>query len=375
VPSLLSAALLVATTAVGGSAPSPSVGPPVYHDTRIVSTTINNGKPIVLGTEYAKTVTVPVVTEIYDDSGGVATIDARLQSRSGGYFFTFLEGPANANMTCVQTAASTSRCTGTANVALYSVTNSSADVPVFLWITGYSMDSEQYSLYSANADDIRLLRETRLTTANAAPEPVRKGGTLTVTGQLTRADWSQADQNGNRLTVGYRGQPVRLQFRKTGTTAYANVKTVTSGSGGKLTTTIPSSSSGTWRWSFAGSGNSAGSVATGDGVTQLRVAKLSVNAAPEPVVKGRKLTVTGRLTRATTDGATAFGSPGRQPVKLQFRKPGSSTYTTIKTVSTDASGNLKTTAVAQARGYWRWSYAGSSTVSSVSATGDYVALK
>lgn len=110
-------------------------------------------------------------------------------------------------------------------------------------------------------------------------------------------------------------------------------------------------------------------------MTLLRVARLSVNASPEPVAKNGRLTVTGRLTRATTDAATKFVGHGGQAVKLQFRKSGSSSYSTVKTVTTAANGTLKTTIVAGSAGSWRWSYTGSSTVASVSAAGDAVALR
>ncbi|QHA05404.1 hypothetical protein GQF42_20755 [Streptomyces broussonetiae] len=66
---------------------------------------------------------------------------------------------------------------------------------------------------------------------------------------------------------------------------------------------------------------------------------------------------------------------GGQSVKLQFRKSGTSTYTTVKTVTTDSSGNLRTTATASAGGYWRYSYGGISTTPGVSATGVYVGVK
>jgi hypothetical protein len=59
-------------------------------------------------------------------------------------------------------------------------------------------------------------------------------------------------------------------------------------------------------------------------------------------------------------------------VKLQFRKKDSSTYTTLKTIKTDSAGNLKTTTTATVDGYFRYSFAGTSTTSTVSATGDYV---
>ncbi|MFE1286990.1 hypothetical protein [Streptomyces sp. NPDC058751] len=102
-----------------------------------------------------------------------------------------------------------------------------------------------------------------------------------------------------------------------------------------------------------------------------RLSKLTVNAAPEPVKKGKTVTVTGALTRANWDSNKYLGYTG-QPVKLQFRKAGSTTYTTLKTVTTDSSGNLKTTTTATADGYFRYSFAGTTTTPAVSAAGDYV---
>ncbi|WP_031169256.1 hypothetical protein [Streptomyces durhamensis] len=102
-----------------------------------------------------------------------------------------------------------------------------------------------------------------------------------------------------------------------------------------------------------------------------RYSKLTVDAGPEPVAKGKTLTVTGKLSRANWEDHQYHGYTG-QPVQLQFRKAGSSTYTTVKTVTTDAYGNLKTTTTAAYDGYWRFSFAGTSTTPAVSATGDYV---
>ncbi|MFE2101323.1 MULTISPECIES: hypothetical protein [unclassified Streptomyces] len=105
-----------------------------------------------------------------------------------------------------------------------------------------------------------------------------------------------------------------------------------------------------------------------------RYSKLTVDAGPEPVTKGKTLTVTGKLSRANWDD-NAYHGYTNQPVKLQFRKAGTSTYTTVKTVYTDSSGNLKTTTTANYDGYWRFSFAGTSTTPAVSATGDYVDVK
>ncbi|MEU0205038.1 hypothetical protein ABZ235_05495 [Streptomyces canus] len=110
----------------------------------------------------------------------------------------------------------------------------------------------------------------------------------------------------------------------------------------------------------------------GLGTTHLqRRATLTVNASPEPVKKGKTITVTGKLARANWDTNTYAGY-STQPVKLQFRKKGSSTYTTLKTIKTTSTGALKTTTTATADGYYRYSFAGTTTTPGVSAAGDYV---
>ncbi len=108
--------------------------------------------------------------------------------------------------------------------------------------------------------------------------------------------------------------------------------------------------------------------------TLQRASKLTANASPEPVKKNKTITVTGTLTRANWDTDTYAGYT-KQSVKLQFKKKGSSTYTTLKTVTTDSKGKLKTTTKATADGYFRYSFAGTSTTPAVSSTADYVDVK
>ncbi|KUN91332.1 hypothetical protein [Streptomyces caeruleatus] len=111
---------------------------------------------------------------------------------------------------------------------------------------------------------------------------------------------------------------------------------------------------------------------SGLGTTLMqRSSKLTVNAAPEPVKKGKTITVTGKLSRANWDRGTYNGYVG-QPVKLQFRKKNSNTYTTVKTIKTDATGNLKTTVKATQDGYFRYTFAGTTTTPAATAAGDFV---
>ncbi|MFG1672246.1 hypothetical protein [Streptomyces sp. Y7] len=105
-----------------------------------------------------------------------------------------------------------------------------------------------------------------------------------------------------------------------------------------------------------------------------RFSKLTVDASPEPVKKGKPITVTGKLSRANWDRGTYNGYV-EQPVNLQFRKNGSTTYTTVRTVKTNATGNLKTTVTAAQDGYFRFTFAGTTTTPAATATGDFVDVR
>ncbi|MEU6282291.1 hypothetical protein [Streptomyces sp. NPDC047028] len=141
---------------------------------------------------------------------------------------------------------------------------------------------------------------------------------------------------------------------------------------------LTNSDAGTWHagvMALKYSQDNSATMQYGLGTTLVqRFSQLTVNASPEPVVKGKTLTVTGKLSRANWEDNHYHGYT-KQPVKLQFRKAGTSTYTTVKTVYTDAYGVAKTTTTAHYDGYWRYSFAGTTTTPAVNATGDYVDVK
>lgn len=118
-------------------------------------------------------------------------------------------------------------------------------------------------------------------------------------------------------------------------------------------------------------------VAEGDALatTKLqRLSKLTVNAAPEPVKKGKTITVTGKLTRANWDNGTYSGYSGVY-AQLQFRKKNSTTYSTVKSVKTTSTGGLSTTVKASVDGYYRYSFVGTTTSPAVKAAGDFIDVK
>ncbi|WP_234443267.1 hypothetical protein [Streptomyces cellulosae] len=135
---------------------------------------------------------------------------------------------------------------------------------------------------------------------------------------------------------------------------------------------------GTWKvaaWAESADGIGHVDLHAAKSVSVLRDATLTANAAPEPVAKGKTLTVTGKLSRADWETRGGYHGYAGQKVKLQFRKKGTSTYTTVKTVTTSSTGTLKTTAKASTDGYWRYTFAGTSTTAPATASGDYVDVR
>lgn len=110
------------------------------------------------------------------------------------------------------------------------------------------------------------------------------------------------------------------------------------------------------------------------GVQIKRWAKATVNASPEPVTKGKTLTVTGSLTRADWVKHKYTGVAAGL-ARLQFCKKGSSVYTTVKSVRSSSTGALKTTVKASVDGYWRWGFGGWDTTGSATSAADYVDVR
>ncbi|WP_405657714.1 calcium-binding protein [Streptomyces sp. RK9] len=105
-----------------------------------------------------------------------------------------------------------------------------------------------------------------------------------------------------------------------------------------------------------------------------RASRLTVNASPEPVKKGKTITVAGALTRANWD-TKKYAGYTQQPVQLQFKKKGASSYSTVKTVKSDSKGNLKTTVKASVDGTFRYVFAGTSTTPAVTSAGDAIDVR
>jgi hypothetical protein len=102
-------------------------------------------------------------------------------------------------------------------------------------------------------------------------------------------------------------------------------------------------------------------------------AKVSVNAAPEPVRKGRTITVTGKVTYRNADWAT---KPVRnQYVTVQRKAKGSSTWTYVGKDRTDSNGTYVVRTTARSDASYRAVYPGTSKVAKVVTSADYVDVR
>ncbi|RDG39044.1 hypothetical protein [Streptomyces corynorhini] len=106
-----------------------------------------------------------------------------------------------------------------------------------------------------------------------------------------------------------------------------------------------------------------------------RAAKVTAaDATPDPVTKGKKITVKGKLTRA--DWSTKkYNGYGDRTVRLEFRAKGTAAYKTVKTATTSSTGGLKATVTASTDGFYRWKYNGNTTTGSTVGAADYVDVR
>ncbi|GAX52383.1 hypothetical protein [Streptomyces olivochromogenes] len=125
----------------------------------------------------------------------------------------------------------------------------------------------------------------------------------------------------------------------------------------------------------ADGGLKTGELETRSTTAQLkRAAKATANASPEPVTKGKSITVTGKLTRANWSTKKYDAYSGRT-VSLQFRAKGADTFKTVKKATTSSTGGLKVTVTASVDGSYRWVYSGNSTTGVATSAADYVDVR
>jgi hypothetical protein len=226
---------------------------------------INNGKPIVVGT--SKEVEPPISFNIALPSGYTTANPSRWDAYPflyRGSIKTAADTGENfiqpGSYTCYEIDSKHARCEGNLYIDPHpsqehvdsnsDATTWKAGVSLRLWKADGGLKTGELETRSRTAQ----LKRAAKATADASPEPVSKGKSITVTGKLTRANWS------TKRYDAYSGRTVSLQFRAKGTDTFKTVKKATTTSTGGLKATVTSSVDGSYRWVYYG--NSATGVAT-----------------------------------------------------------------------------------------------------------------
>ena len=109
-------------------------------------------------------------------------------------------------------------------------------------------------------------------------------------------------------------------------------------------------------------------------VSLRRAAKATIAATPDTLDKGRKISLTGKLTRANWD-TRKVGPYGARDVALQFRPVDATAFKTVRTVRTTSAGALKTTVNASVDGFYRWAYAGDGVTAATTSPAAYIDVR
>ncbi|MFJ9506752.1 HtaA domain-containing protein [Streptomyces anulatus] len=207
---------------------------------------------------------------------------------------------------------------------------------------------------------------TRIVSFNASPEPVGKGSKLKVVATLQTA--SATDNVWRPLAK----TPVVIEFRSKGGKTWSRATTVTTDSKGVVSASVTAVKDGTWRARYAGTADRAAAVSASDNVdVKLRTAVSGFNASPEPVRKGRTITVKGTLRSLDSTWKNASG----QSVIILFKADGSSKWSKLATVRTNGKGVFSKGFTAKKDGTWKAQFKATSSRLGTIGSGDRVDVR
>ncbi|GII52407.1 hypothetical protein Pth03_07960 [Planotetraspora thailandica] len=208
---------------------------------------------------------------------------------------------------------------------------------------------------------------TSLSRFTVSPNPVGKGTQITASALLTKRTATGAMVP---VTTGW----LDLEFSKDRKSwSWQAGHPVTNGQvNGQVKVYATAMSSGYWRLHYINYDRDFNTVsASAHATVKYRTAISSLNAAPEPVRKGKTITVSGVLKRHTSSWLPLSG----QSVRVYFRPYGSKTWSYMGAARSDRNGKWHKGFKASRDGTWMAKYNGSSTYLTTSSAGDYVDVR
>ncbi|WP_066364093.1 hypothetical protein [Herbidospora mongoliensis] len=204
------------------------------------------------------------------------------------------------------------------------------------------------------------------------PEPAKFGSVLTASGRLVI--------NGSKGHDGLKNQKVTILFKEKGSFRWKRVAWDRTNWRGDFSVRVKAFKSGWWKAEYEGvRGFTHGSSSDSDQVTVFRPRPpkpdaasrvVDFNASPEPVKKGKKLSLIGEL--QTWDHGRWDGYKGKVAVWFKAK---SGKWTYVKTAWTDGSGEFATTATATKSGDWKVLFEGDKDTKPSNSKSDWVPVK
>ncbi|WP_446041664.1 hypothetical protein [Streptomyces sp. SID1121] len=255
-----SAVASVAAAVVAGIVVAPAAHAEGRGDIRVTRTVVNGGNSVIVGIKDIKRFTISMTVK--DNSGVKKVTDVSAFNTANGH------GPVDhLGSTCKKTGTTTSVCTATmqmdpAWIDSYGSGNKGWDANAVAgtWQVNATVKANDGDYWISDRVALFKVKRAATLTTDATPEPVKKGSTLTVTGKLSRANWTDLKYHA------FTKQVVKLQYKKPGG-AYSTVRTATTDSKGHLRATVKANAAGSWRWAFLGTTTTMKVVSTGDAVT------------------------------------------------------------------------------------------------------------
>lgn len=218
----------------------------------VSNVTINRGSVLNLGISGTTS-----VTATFTASAPSGITDAGLFLWHGAYNTPDGVHPAGTN--CTPVNATTANCTATLYFwdvrYLFSSNALAGTWHASAWAT--AKDGTGLA-HRHSAGTLVVKRATKLATANAAPEPVKKGKKITITSTLTRADWATGTY------APYANRTVALQWFKHGAKKWVNVKSVKANAKGQLKTTVKATADASYRFVYTTDTVSSGATSISD---------------------------------------------------------------------------------------------------------------
>ncbi|MFG2020829.1 hypothetical protein [Actinomadura geliboluensis] len=204
---------------------------------------------------------------------------------------------------------------------------------------------------------------SKLSGFNPGPEPFPYGDRMKAAGRLTIEPAPAATTK----------LPVYLEYSADGKWyRIMGKQTLTQPGDFSFSSDNPITQDGYWRVRYQGDALNAGLISWADYIdVKYRTYMASFNASPEPVSKGKTITVKGRLYRYRPASSVAPGAK----ISVYFKASGTSTWKWMADTKTGSDGWFKKTFTASKDGTWMAKYAGSGTYIASNAPTDYVDVR